>query len=64
MKVRFAPSAKGHFLSALAHIRQDSSQAAVHFRNRVEKILRRLEEFPESGKNISESNIISVLSFL
>jgi toxin ParE1/3/4 len=54
MKVHFTPSARIHFLSALAYIRQDSPQAAVDFRNRVEKILRRLEDFPESGRIIPE----------
>jgi toxin ParE1/3/4 len=54
MKVRFTPSARVHFLSALAYIRQDSPQAAVHFRNRAEKILRRLEAFPESGRVMPE----------
>ncbi|MGO9016957.1 MAG: type II toxin-antitoxin system RelE/ParE family toxin [Syntrophobacteraceae bacterium] len=54
MKVRFTPSARVHFLAALACIRQDITQAAVHFRNRVESILRRLEEFPESGSIIPE----------
>lgn len=54
MKIRFTPSARVHFLSALAYIRQDSPQVAVHFRNRVEKILRRLEAFPESGRIIPE----------
>ena len=41
-------------MSALAWIRQDSPQAAVHSRNRGEKILRRLEVFPESGRIIPE----------
>lgn len=54
MKVRFTPSARVHFLSALAYIRPDSPHAAVHFRNRVEQILRRLEDFPESGRIIPE----------
>ena len=54
MKIRFTPSARVHFLAALAYIRQDSPHAALHFRNRVEKILRRLEEFPESGRIIPE----------
>jgi toxin ParE1/3/4 len=54
MKVRFTPSARINFLCALAYIRQDSPQAAVDFRNRVEKILRRLEDFPESGRIIPE----------
>jgi toxin ParE1/3/4 len=54
MKIRFTPSARIHFLSALAFIRQDSPQVALQFRNRVEKILRRLETFPESGRIIPE----------
>ena len=41
-------------MSALAFIRQDSPQVALQFRNRVEKILRRLETFPESGRIIPE----------
>jgi toxin ParE1/3/4 len=54
MKARLTPSARIQFLSALAHIRQDNPQAAVHFRDRVEKVLRRLEEFPESGRVVPE----------
>ena len=54
MKVRFTPSARAHFLSALAFIRRENPQAAVHFRNRVEAVLRRLEDFPESGRIIPE----------
>jgi len=54
MKVRFTPSARAHFLSPLAFIRQENPQAAVHFRNRVEAVLRRLEDFPESGRIILE----------
>ena len=50
MRVRFTPAARIQFLSALAFIRRDSPPAAVHFRDRVEKVLRRLEEFPESGR--------------
>ena len=50
MRVRFIPSARIQFLSALTFIRRDSPPAAVHFRDRVEKVLRRLEEFPESGR--------------
>jgi len=48
--VRFTASARIQFLSALTFIRRDSPPAAVHFRDRVEKVLRRLEEFPESGR--------------
>jgi len=54
VKVRFTPSARVHFLSALSYIRKDNPSAAVSFRNRSEKILRRLEGFPESGRIIPE----------
>jgi toxin ParE1/3/4 len=54
VKVKFAPSALAQFLSALSYIRKDKPSAAVNFRNRTEKILRRLENFPESGRIITE----------
>ncbi len=54
MKVNFTPSARTQFLSALSYIRKDKPSAAVNFRNRTEKILRRLENFPESGRIIPE----------
>ncbi len=54
MKVQFTPSARTQFLSALSYIRRDKPSAAVNFRNRTEKILRRLEDFPESGRIITE----------
>ena len=54
MKVKFTTSAKTQFLSALSYIRKDKPSAAINFRNRVEKILRRLEDFPESGRIIPE----------
>lgn len=54
MKIRFTPSARNQFLSALAYVRKDKPSAAVKFRDRTEKILRRLEDFPESGRIISE----------
>jgi toxin ParE1/3/4 len=41
-------------LSALAFIRRDNPQAAVHFRDRVKQILQRLEEFPDSGRVVPE----------
>ena len=52
MKLRFTPSARNQFLAALDFIRRDNPDAAWRFRRRVEKILRRLEEFPESGRVI------------
>ena len=54
MKVRFTPSARAQFLSALNYIRRDNPLAALNFRQRVETILRRLEEFPESGRVVPE----------
>jgi toxin ParE1/3/4 len=54
VKVKFTPSARTQFLSALSYIRKDKPSAAVSFRNRAEKNLRWLEDFPESGRLIPE----------
>lgn len=54
MKVRFAPTARHQFLSVLSYIRKDKPLAAKNFRLRTEKILRRLEDLPESGRIIPE----------
>ena len=54
MKVKFTPSARFQFLSALSYIRKDKISAALNFRNQAEKILRRFEDFPESGRIIPE----------
>ena len=54
MRVQFTPSARTQFLSALSYIRQDKASAAVSFRNRAEKILRSLDDLPESGRIIPE----------
>ena len=53
-RIKFTPSARGQFLDAIAYIRQDNPKAALRFRNRSEKALRRLEQFPESGRLIPE----------
>jgi toxin ParE1/3/4 len=54
VRVKFTPSARAQFLSALSYIRKDKPSAATNLRNRAEKILRRLEDFPESGRIIPE----------
>lgn len=54
MKILFTPSARSQFLAALAYIPSDNPAAALSLRQRSEKILRRLEQFPESGKRIQE----------
>jgi len=54
VKIRFTPSARAQLLSGLEYIRQDSPTAALNFRNKVEQVLRRLEDFPDSGRSIPE----------
>ena len=54
MKVKFTPSARNQFLSALSYIQKDKPSAAINFCNRSEKILRRLEDFLESGRIVPE----------
>lgn len=54
MKVKFTPSPRIQFLEGLEYIRQDSPSAAKKFREKAEAVLRRLEEFPESGRSIPE----------
>ena len=54
MKVRFTSSARAQFLSALTYIRRDNPGAAFNIRERVETVLRRLEEFPDSGRVVPE----------
>ena len=54
MKVKFTPSGRAQFLAALAHIRRDNPTAAVQLRRRAEKILRRLERYPQSGRAVPE----------
>ena len=54
MRVRFTSSARAQFLSALTYIRRDTPKAAVDFRHRAETVLRRLEEFPKSGRVLPE----------
>jgi len=54
LKVRFTPTAREQFLTAVAYIRQDKPSAAWRFRKRAEHALRRLERFPHSGRVIPE----------
>ncbi|MDF1554384.1 MAG: type II toxin-antitoxin system RelE/ParE family toxin [Deferrisomatales bacterium] len=54
MKIRFTPSARAQFLSALDYIRRDDPAAARRMRQKAEEVLRRLETFPESGRTLPE----------
>ena len=54
MRIRFTPSARTQFLSGLSYIRRDNPLAALRFREKAEKALRRLIDFPDSGRSIPE----------
>lgn len=54
MRVRFTPSARQQFLRALEYIHRDKPSAAKNFRDRAEKVLRRLEKYPGSGRAVPE----------
>ena len=54
MRIRFSPSGRAQFLSAIATIMRDDPQAARRFRQRCERALRRLQRFPRSGRAIPE----------
>ena len=54
MRLRFTPSARQHFLKALEYIHRDKPSAARDFRDRAEKVLRRLEKYPNSGRAVPE----------
>ena len=52
--VRFTPTAETRFLEAIDRIMAEDPTAAVKFRAKSEKSLRRLELFPDSGRRIPE----------
>jgi toxin ParE1/3/4 len=52
--VRFTPSARAQFFAALAYIRRENPTAAGQFRRRAERVLGRLQQFPDSGRIIPE----------
>ena len=54
MRVRFTPSGRVQFLTAVAYIQRDDPQAALKFRTRAEQVLRRLVRYPKSGRLIPE----------
>ena len=54
MKILFTPSARKSFLSALEYIRREDPAAAKRFRVKSESILKRLIDFPQSGRIIPE----------
>ena len=54
MKVLFTPAARGQFLHAVSYILRDNPRAALQFRKKAERTLRRLRRFPHSGRLIPE----------
>lgn len=54
MRLRFTASARRQFLSALAYIRRDDPAAARRFRRKAERLLQRLQQFPDSGRLLPE----------
>jgi toxin ParE1/3/4 len=54
VRVRFTPSARQNFLEVLAYIHREDAAAAGRFRGRAERVLRRLERFPDSGRKLPE----------
>jgi plasmid stabilization system protein ParE len=54
LKILFTPTARAQFLSAISYIRRDKPSAATRFRQHAEKSLKRLLEYPESGRPIPE----------
>ena len=54
MRVRFTPSAQKQFLEGLEYLRRDKPAAASRFRDHAERVLRRLQDFPDSGRAIPE----------
>ena len=54
MRVRFTPTGRAQFLTAIAYIRRENPVAAARFRQRAEQALRRLEQFPESARVVPE----------
>jgi toxin ParE1/3/4 len=54
VKVRFTRSARAEFLAGLRYIHRENPSAAVALRRKVETRLRRLEDFPKSGRRIPE----------
>lgn len=54
MEIKFTPSARGMFLDGLLHIKKDDKQATIRFKEKAEKVLSRLTDYPESGKRIQE----------
>ena len=54
LKVQFTPAARTQLLAALAYIRADRPSAARAFLQKVNAVLARLGDFPDSGRAVPE----------
>jgi toxin ParE1/3/4 len=54
VKLRLTPSGRVQFLQAVSFILADNPRAALQFRKKAERALRRLSRYPESGRLIPE----------
>ena len=54
MRILFTPAGHRQFLEALAYMYRDNQAPAANFREKTEKRLTRLKEFPESGRLVPE----------
>jgi plasmid stabilization system protein ParE len=54
LKVQFTPPARAQFLAALAYIGADRPSAARAFQHRVNAVLARLGDSPDSGRVVPE----------
>jgi plasmid stabilization system protein ParE len=54
VKLRFTPTARVQFKNAVLYIHKDKPAAAKRFRDKAETVLRRVAEFPDSGRRLPE----------
>jgi len=52
--LRFTPAARRQFLQAVSYIATRDPAAAARFLTRARRVLRRLEQFPASGRRLPE----------
>jgi plasmid stabilization system protein ParE len=62
--LRFTPQAREQFLSLLVFIAAQDARAAAALVARVDRVLRRLVRFPDSGRRISEFPLASTREVL
>ena len=54
MQLKFTPTAPSQFLDGISTIKKDNPNAARNFQIKSENVLKRLIDYPKSGKAIRE----------